>query len=84
MKHLEEHNEFLRESKASELNKKLKEIKIKYRETREKIKETKKKVRDEVDRTKQELNVITLQKLAAKLEMLDLDVQILKIKRTQL
>ena len=88
MKHLKEHNEFIVEkvdpnSKAG-INWKIKDLKLKYKETKVKMKETKAKVRDEKDRTKQELATLTLQKLAAKMEMLELDVQINKIKRAML
>jgi hypothetical protein len=84
MKHIKEHSEFLEEGAKAELNWKIKDLKLKYKETKVKIKETKAKVRDEKDRTKQELATLTLQKLAAKMEMLELDVQINKIKRTML
>ena len=48
------------------------------------MKAVKQKVRDEKDRAKQELHSLTLQKLAAKMEMLELDIQINKLKRTLL
>lgn len=84
MKHLKEHSEFLEEGAKAELNWKIKDLKLKYKETRAKMKETKDKVRDEKDRAKQELHALTLQKLAAKQEMLELDIQINKLKRTML
>ena len=45
------------------------------KETDDKIDEIKDKVRNEKDGDKQELLVLTLQKLAAKQEMLELDIQ---------
>jgi hypothetical protein len=46
--------------------------------------EIKSKIRSEKDGNKQELLVLTLQKLAAKQEMLEIDMQINKLKRTML
>ena len=74
----------LYEGEKAELNWKIKDLKAKWKESREKMQEVKKKVRDEKDRAKQELHTLTLQKLAAKMEMLELDIQINKLKRTML
>ncbi len=76
--------ETLNEGKKAELNWKIKDLKAKWKESKEKMQEVKKKVRDEKDRAKQELHTLTLQKLAAKMEMLELDIQINKLKRTML
>ena len=46
--------------------------------------ETKKKIRSEKNGAKHELLVLTLQKLAAKEEMLRVDIQINKVKRGML
>ena len=77
-------DETLNEGEKAELNWKIKDLKAKWKETKGKMQEVKKKVRDEKDRAKQELATLTLQKLAAKMEMLELDIQINKLKRTML
>ncbi len=83
MKHVKSFQK-INEGEKSELNLKIRELKYKWKETDIKIDELKDKVRDEKDGNKQEILVLTLQKLAAKQEMLELDVQINRLKRKML
>lgn len=83
MRHIKSFTEINENSKA-ELNLKIRELKDKWKETDNKIDEIKGKVRDEKDGDKQELLVLTLQKLAAKQEMLELDIKVNKLKRKML
>lgn len=80
MRHIKSFTEINENSKA-ELNLKIRELKDKWKETDNKMDEIKGKVRDEKDGDKQELLVLTLQKLAAKQEMLELDIKVNKLKR---
>lgn len=84
MKHLFNRLELLENRAKAEFNFKIRELKQKWKETDSKMDEIKKKVRSEKDGDKQELLVLTLQKLAAKQEMLELDIRINKLKRTML
>tara|TARA_R110002096_G_C14098340_1_gene678489 strand:+ start:258 stop:503 length:246 start_codon:yes stop_codon:yes gene_type:complete len=77
-------DEFVNESKRSDINLKIKELKNKLKDTNETISEVKKKMRNEKEPDKQELFTLSLQKYAAKLQMIDADIEINKIKRTQL
>jgi hypothetical protein len=81
MKHLKSFN-LINEGKKAELNFKIKEIKVKLKEVEEKIDETKSKANSEMDPVKQELIILNLQKLAAKRELLELDIRITKLQRT--
>lgn len=83
MRHIKSFTEINENSKA-ELNLKIRELKDKWKETDNKMDEIKGKVRDEKDGDKQELLVLTLQKLAAKQEMLELDIKVNKLKRKML
>lgn len=68
-------------SNKAEFNLKIRELKTKWKENDDKIDEIKKKARSEKNGEKQEVLVLTLQKLAAKQEMLELDIQINRLKR---
>ncbi len=83
MRHIKSFTE-INESSKAELNLKIRELKDKWKETDIKMDEIKGKVRDEKDGKKQELLVLTLQKLAAKQEMLELDIKVNKLKRKML
>ena len=83
MRHIKSFTE-INESSKAELNLKIRELKYKWKETDNKMDEIKGKVRDEKDGKKQELLVLTLQKLAAKQEMLELDIKVNKLKRKML
>lgn len=83
MRHIKSFTE-INESSKAELNFKIRELKDKWKETDIKMDEIKGKVRDEKDGKKQELLVLTLQKLAAKQEMLELDIKVNKLKRKML
>jgi protease II len=74
----------LENKNKAEFNFKIRELKQKWKETDIKMDEIKSKIRSEKDGNKQELLVLTLQKLAAKQEMLEIDMQINKLKRTML
>jgi len=74
----------LENKNKAEFNFKIRDIKQKWKETDIKMDEIKSKIRLEKDGNKQELLVLTLQKLAAKQEMLEIDMQINKLKRTML
>ena len=77
-------HQFINESKRSDFNLKIRELKTKLKETDNKIDEVKKKMRNEKEPDKQELFTLSLQKYAAKLQMIEADIAINKIKRTQL
>ena len=79
MRHIKSFTE-INESSKAELNLKIRELKDKWKETYIKMDEIKGKVIDEKDGKKQELLVLTLQKLAAKQEMLELDIKVNKLK----
>lgn len=79
MRHIKSFTE-INESSKAELNLKIRELKDKWKETDIKMDEIKGKVIDEKDGKKQELLVLTLQKLAAKQEMLELDIKVNKLK----
>ena len=81
---MKSYNQFLNENKMSDLNKKLRELKIKLRETKKTIEEVKKKKRHEDDSDKKELLTLSIEKYEAKLDMLDANIEITKIKRNQL
>ena len=83
MRHIKSFTE-INESSKAELNLKIRELKDKWKETDIKMDEIKGKVRDEKDGKKQEPLVLTLQKLAAKQEMLELDIKVNKLKRKML
>jgi len=79
MKHIKP----LYESKA-EYNTKIRDLKAKIKDTHDKMDDINDKLRDEKDPAKNELLALSLQKEDLKIEMLRVDLNINKIKRSQL
>ena len=77
-------HQFINESKRSDFNLKIRELKTKLKDTDNKIDEVKKKMRSEKEPDKQELFSLSLQKYAAKFQMIKADIEINRIKRTLL